>query len=52
MSLLWIFDLAAVARRNLYLDSLADTETNWDVHLAIARFCETVHRRPWEAIPH
>ena len=52
MSLLWAFDLAAVARRNLYLDRLADTETNWDVHLAIANFCETVRRRPWETIPH
>jgi hypothetical protein len=52
MSLLWIFDLAAVARRNLYLDRLEDTETNWDVHLAIAHFCETVRRRPWESIPH
>ena len=26
MSLLWAFDLAAVARRNLYLDRLADTQ--------------------------
>jgi hypothetical protein len=52
MSLLWMFDLAAVAKRNLYLDRLSDTETNWDVHLAIAHFCETVPRRPWEAIPH
>ena len=52
MSLLWAFDLAAVARRNLYLDRLADTETNWDVHLAIEHFCEIVRRRPWETIPH
>lgn len=52
MSLLWTFDLTAVARRNLYLDRLADTETNWDVHLAIERFSETVRRRPWETIPH
>ena len=52
MSLLWAFDLAAVARRNLYLDLLADTQTNWDIHLAIQHFCETVRRRPWEAIPH
>jgi hypothetical protein len=52
MSLLWAFDLEAVARRNLYLDRLSDTETGWDVHLAIASFCETVRRRPWEAIPH
>jgi hypothetical protein len=52
MSLLWVFDLAAVARRNLYLDRLMDTETNWDVHLAIVDFCATVRRRPWESIPH
>jgi hypothetical protein len=52
MSLLWAFDLAAVARRNLYLGSLEDTETSWDIHLAIERFCESVRRRPWEAIPH
>jgi hypothetical protein len=52
MSLLWAFDLAAVARRNLYLDRLVDTETSWDVHLAILRFWETVRRRPRETIPH
>jgi len=52
MSLLWAFDLAAVARRNLYLERLADTQTSWDVHLAIERFCETVRPRPWETIPH
>jgi len=52
MSLLWMFDLAAVARRNLYLGSLEDTETSWDIHLAIERFSESVRRRPWEAIPH
>jgi len=52
MSLLWTFDLAAVARRNLYLDLLADTQTSWDILLAIERFSETVRRRPREAIPH
>jgi hypothetical protein len=52
MSLLWAFDLAAVARRNLYLGLLADTMTSWDIHLAIEGFRETVRRRPWEAIPH
>ena len=52
MSLLWAFDLAAVARRNLYLGLLADTMTSWDLHLAIEGFRETVRRRPWEAIPH
>ena len=52
MTLLWAFDLAAVARRNLYLDRLADTQTSWSILLAISDFCETVRRRPWEAIPH
>lgn len=52
MSLLWAFDLAAVARRNLYLDRLEGTQTIWDVHQAIAHFCETVRRRPRATIPH
>src|SRR5258708_16297762 len=52
MSILWAFDLAAVARRNLYLDRLEGTLTIWDVHLAIENFCETVRRRPREPIPH
>ena len=52
MSLLWAFDLAGVARRNLYLDRLADTESNWDVHLAIANFSATLPHRPFEPIPH
>jgi hypothetical protein len=52
MSLLWTFDLAAVVRRNLYLDPLADTQTSWDILLTIERFSETVRRRPREAIPH
>jgi len=52
MSFLWAFDLATVARRNLYLDRLADTETIQDVNLAIEYFRETVRCRPWEAIPH
>jgi hypothetical protein len=52
MSLLWAFDLATVARRNLYLDRLAGTETNWDVHLAIADFSGAVRHRLPEPIPH
>ncbi len=51
MSFLWAFDLAAVARRNLYLDRLTDTESNWDVHLAIANFYGSVRHRTWEPIP-
>lgn len=52
MSLLWAFDLAAVARRNLYLERLEGTETIWDVHLAIEGFRETVRQRPQMPIPH
>jgi hypothetical protein len=52
MSLMWMFDLEGVARRNLYLDRLSHTESNWDVHLAIAAFSEGVRRRTWETIPH
>jgi hypothetical protein len=52
MSPLWTFDLPAVARRNLYLEHLADTETSWDVHVVIGRFRETVRRRPRQTIPH
>ena len=52
MTLLWMFDLAAVARRNGYLHLLADTQTIWDVHLAISHFHSTVHHRPTQSIPH
>jgi hypothetical protein len=33
-------------------ERLADTETGWDVHVAIGRFRETVRRRPRQTIPH
>src|SRR5215472_16045774 len=46
MSILWSFDLAAVARRNLYLDRLEGTRTVWDVQLQIEAFRETVKLRP------
>jgi hypothetical protein len=52
MSLFWTFELAAVARQNLYLEGLADTETSWDVHVAIGHFRETVRRRPRQTMPH
>jgi hypothetical protein len=52
MTLLWMFDLGAVARRNLYLSRLAATRTVWDVHRAIAEFHSTVRHRPIQNIPH
>jgi hypothetical protein len=52
MCLLWAFDLRTVARRNLYLDRLAATESVWDVQLAIESFHETTQCRPRVPIPH
>jgi hypothetical protein len=52
MSLLWAFDLPAVARRNLYLDRLAATESIWDVQLAIESFHSSARCRAREPIPH
>ena len=52
MSLLWMFDLAGVASQNLYLNRLSSTQTNWDVHLAIADFHASVSHRTVEPIPH
>lgn len=52
MSLLWAFDLPAVARQNLYLDRLATTETVWDVRMAIEAFHGGLRVRPREPIPH
>jgi hypothetical protein len=52
MSLLWSFDLAAVARRNLYLDRLAATDTIWEVQRAIKDFHRNARLRSREPIPH
>ncbi len=52
MALLWTFDLEAVAKRNLYLDTLRETETNREVLLAIEGFQATVRSRLPERIPY
>jgi hypothetical protein len=52
MNLLWAFDLASVARRNLYLERLSHTKTAWEILLEIERFREEVRQRRWESIPH
>jgi hypothetical protein len=52
MSLLWAFDLAAVARRNLYLDQLEHTRSIWDVLSAIELFRNEVRSRRVESIPY
>ena len=52
MTILWSFDLAAVARRNLYLESLKNTESIWEVQAAIQSFRSGVKVREREEIPH
>jgi len=50
--LLWMFDLEAVAKRNLYLNTLYETETNREVLLTIEAFQAIVRSRPPEPIPY
>lgn len=52
MALYFSFDLPAVARRSLYLPSLAETETIFEVGARIEAFRFGVKHRPRRAIPH
>ena len=52
MTLLWAFDLDAVARHNLYLHALANTETEWDVQMLIQAFHQRATKRPRVPFPH
>jgi len=52
MGLYWSFDLEAVARRNLYLGQIRNTDTADQVALAIERFRDSLPAvRPWTSIP-
>jgi len=53
MSLLWAFDLNAVAERNLYLQSVRRTETLDQLSLEIEAFRSRIQNeiRPWVALP-
>ncbi len=51
MSLLWAFDLDAVARRSLYLRDLEGTQTIWDVQLVVEAFREGIRIKPRTVIP-
>ena len=51
MCLYWSFDLAAVARRSLYLPSLEGTQTIFEVSARIEAFRQTVSTRPRAPIP-
>jgi hypothetical protein len=52
MSMYFSFDLEAVARRSLYLPSLAGTQTIFDVAARIEAFRAAVTARPRRPIPH
>ena len=52
MGLFWSFRLENVARRNLYLDQIRDTDTAEEVALAIEKFRDSLPAiRPWTTIP-
>jgi hypothetical protein len=52
MAMYWSFRLENVARRNLYLDRLRETDTAGEVSLAIERFRDTLPKtRVWTNIP-
>lgn len=52
MSILWTFDLEAVARRSLYLKDLEGTVAISEVVLMIEAFRDSITPRKWAAIPH
>lgn len=51
MSLYWGFDLAGVARRCQYLDAVTNTESVWDVNLAVEAHRSQVEVADWEDLP-
>ena len=52
MLIYWAFELGAVAERSLYLSTLADTETIWDVQARIEAFRRGAEKRARRLIPH
>jgi hypothetical protein len=52
MGLMWMFDLPTVARGCLYIDRLTETQTIWDVQLAIEAFRDGLTTRKPRTIPH
>jgi len=51
MSMYWHFDLAAVAKQSLYLESLEGTESIFDVTLRVEAFQRAIAARPRTPIP-
>jgi hypothetical protein len=52
MGLYWAFDLAAVARRSMYLPALEGTEDIFEVSARIEAFRRSIRARPRKIIPH
>ncbi len=52
MSMYWTFELRGLVSEHLYLESLLETESVWDVQLAIEAYRHGVTPRPRKAIPH
>jgi hypothetical protein len=52
MAMYFTVDLPGLARRLLYLDRLAETDTQYEVRAAIECFRRDVERRPRRSIPH
>lgn len=51
MSLYWAFRLEPVARRNLYLEQIRETQTYQELTLAIETFRALNDSRPWIDLP-
>ena len=51
MPIYWAFTLQAVVERNLYIDTLYETESMADVSHQIAIFREQCGKRTWDEIP-
>jgi hypothetical protein len=52
MALYWSFQLEGVARRNLYLDQIRNTDSAEQVALTIEKFRDSLpSTRPWTTIP-
>lgn len=52
MSLYWTFELAAVAKRNLYINRVRETETYGELSLTIQSFRDELPmQKPWQPLP-
>jgi hypothetical protein len=52
MGLYWAFNLSGIAKRNLYLEHIRDTQTAWEVRAAIEVFRSQLSAvKSWKGIP-